>query len=1645
MGEKVLKNKYFKKICASVLIISLIFGLVPNTVGAEESTQNFTKELNDTTPEIITTTDGIQEGLELQEEPKVLGELESEREENVKHFLMSDRTVRAVMYSEPVHYYEDEEWKEIDPTLTLEEANDQDDFIGYINKKGNVTIKIAEKDTEKSLVKIQKDKYKIKFKFMKDQKEGYIEPKIAVVKEEETLNGLTSNSNSRNESSFQVDTVSDSIVYEGITDNETTDIEYKVTSTGLKENIIVRAKQDSYEYIFDIQTDYLELELKDNEIKAFDPQTGKVIYVIPAPFMYDANHKMSTDVIYSLEKNSTGYQLVVTGDKEWINAEDTVFPVTIDPVITTETTKEAISSTFVSSGMPSTNFFDYKMLLVGLETSSYNKTRTLIKIQLPELGQGDIVQSAYLNLLQYDISSFTTSNPDMPINAYEVTSSWNESTVTWNTMPSYDSRKLDYNYISRTDGIETKTFDITKAAKEWYDGDTSNFGIILRADKETGDYAEVAMNARYWSEKYNEETDAYPIIILEYRNSKGMEDYYSYTDLDAGSAGNAYINNYTGNLYFAQAGVVTGGLKMPASVYLTYNTSALNDDSANLKLKSGYGWKLNVQQYVISSSNRGLSSEAQQTYPYVYVDGDGTDHYFMKVVNGTTTTYIDEDGLGLELSKDTSTGYYTIRDKNDTVMTFRDNGNLISVIDSNGNTITVNYDTSGTLIQSVTDGAGKQISINYTNEYLSSIIDPAGRAINYTIDVGGSTETIDDKLTKVTYPDSTLINYTYDEDNTLSNIKSSDGYELDFTYLPKAAGKRISKVTEHAYHTDGTKETGQSIGFDYSKHNTTIIKTSGQDNQYGTADDLNTVYQFDNYGRLISTQANVNGKQLGTSLTKYTSGQADVTGSNIKQLNRVSSSISYGANVNNLLKNHNVESSDIWQLIKTGTANEVAGYTSVEKYIGNQSLKISVTGAASGSNVRYRQMLTNDVVKPGNTYTFSGYIKTTELNPLVKDSFGAALLVYSYFADGSVKAFYSDNISSTNDEEINDGWRRESVTFTVPAGTVETSVNLVLRNANGNAYFDSLQLEEGSTANSYNLLENASFENETNLYGYTSTDLTLGTTVDMPVQDSIDGNWGFRVVGDAQKSKKLSQEVNVSGSEEDTYIVSGWAKAFAVPELIQNDIESKYRKFKISVKVTYSDGTSLWKSTAEFNPSVLDWQYSAVTINLSDNDSATNKTPSKISIYLRYEYQANEVIFDNLSIIKDSVPSYTYDLDGNLISVTDNAKQKSSMTYSNQNLISSTDAKGYDYQYTYDTKHNMTQAKSQRGVTYNYTYHSSGNPTKLVIQNMESSAYDWKIQTDMTYTPDGAYVNTVSDQDGYVTTTSYDADKGLLDSVTDAKGNTIQYTYDNDNDSLTQVSGTVGGQEVANSYEYNKKLLSRITHNGFSYNLLYDVFGNSTNVKVGNVSLITYGYKAGNGDLDIITYGNGDTNTYQYDIYGNVSELAVDGNVRYKWSADNAGNVIKHEDLRNALIYNYEYDTTGRLIRQSVMDTTKSVTSQRNVYLLEYGYDLNNNITKFVTKAGSRTLTNSYEYTKDNLPTKYTMPTGKTVTYSYDSLNRMNQYITSTTAPITVGYTYVLSKRNEVGQNNYRTTKIEAETVGNLGTKYSYDELGNIT
>lgn len=398
----------------------MVFGIAPNQVKAEEKVQ----VSNDVIGKIEQDNSGIQADDEVQVEPTVLYELEAEREENVKHFLMSNHQVQAVMYSEPVHYQKDGEWKDIDNTLSLEEAQSSDDFNGYTNAQGDFSVKIAEDTAQDNLVKIEKDKYKLEFNLAEDKAQG-TDPinesnqaqdadqtqkadqtqnedqtqgvdkeqeidqiqetvdiqdidniKQASIKEKEgsSKEDFPELSDVISDEALNIKTESDSVIYEGITDNNATDLEYQVMSSGLKENIVINSKQDNYIYRFYINTKNLKLKLQDNEINAYDPQTNKDIFHIPAPFMYDANQKMSMDVSYTLEETILGYQLAVEADKDWINGNDISFPVTIDPIITTKQADSTISSTFISSKMATTNFYDYAMLMTGVESSAYYNT-----------------------------------------------------------------------------------------------------------------------------------------------------------------------------------------------------------------------------------------------------------------------------------------------------------------------------------------------------------------------------------------------------------------------------------------------------------------------------------------------------------------------------------------------------------------------------------------------------------------------------------------------------------------------------------------------------------------------------------------------------------------------------------------------------------------------------------------------------------------------------------------------------------------------------------------------------------------------------------------------------------------------------------------------------------------------------------------------------------------------------------------------------------------------------------------------------------------------------------------------------------------------------------------------------------------------
>ena len=1608
------RHNIFSKIIAVILTVTIIIGILPMTVLAqavEDEKEKFEQS-------------GYSSNVsQEEEEPTVIGEdTERRNSENTKYFKMSDGTVKAAMYNDPVLYKDETgKWQEIDNSLDSsdEVSNDEaSDFNGYETKKNKFKVKFAKNANQKKLVSVKMDNYSVSLSLLNKTKKNNSSMKQ---EKKAKIKDLTVASN-----------VSQKVYYENILPD--TNIEYIVNGSGVKENIVVKSVQSSYEYNFEIAVKDVTLSLaEDGCIYAKDTTTGATVFVMPKPFMLDANYEYSDKVSYSLStKNKHKYEITISADSEWLNSSERSFPVTIDPAIQTKKSGSAIDSVYVAKGLPNQNRYSDPMMMVGRESTDADICQGLIKFTLPSINRGDVVIDAQLVTVQSYTDAYSDTTPDTAIEVHAVTSSWNATSVTWNTKPTYESAVADFEILKASEkGVDPKyrQWNVTSIVKRWYENPSfANNGLLLRSSNENkSSYNDSCIYMWVYGEKYPL-SEAYPMLYINFRSNKGLESYWSYTDISAGRAGTASICEFSGNLVFTHNDVTTAGSRAPASISHIFNNYMADENFGDVMPYRGKGWMLSSQKQLLPSSKFGLSTEAQKTYPYVYIDGDGTEHYFQKKSDGTMN---DEDGMDLTLTvpKTTDNAYYKINDEKNNLMYFNVAGGFARSLDSNGNQIANYYAAANNpKIWKVTDGAGHAVILSPTSDgkTIQKITDSAGRVTTYTWND-------DDRLTTITYPDGKKTQFTYDSEGAMTSVTSPDGYTLQFTYTPLSNGKRVSKVVESA---NGTA--GQTISFDYSQYGQTVIRSSGKDGVYGNSDDVYTTVKFDSAGRTVCSEATSNGKSLAASAAEYTASSPNSNASNIKQLNRLSKSMTGGQFVRNFLRDGSADISGTWTKLQwNGTADYDGTTTEADQLYGRYSYYIKSKTFTNGAGARACQALTSGQFKAGTTYTFSAWVKTKNVVPRdASNSFGVQLFTTYWKSDGSAVDTASDVLTGTTDATINNGWQRLSVTFTVPSGATKINCNIMIRDAAGEAWFDGMQLEEGTSASPFNMINNSSFERYTQASSgaYLPQDW-VGYSTD--ASDSVnnahfkDAGHAFRFGGMPTAKKSMIQYLYFKGATaqnlDDTYILSGWVYANPVGG------DNEDNKISLSVKIYYNDGTT-YQKWFDYNRSILGWQYIMGAFTLRDgNKPDVTKTATSMSIYIVNFSQSNNSWFDNIQLVRDEAPSYTYNSEGKLVSVAANAKQKGTMEYSNGNLTKSIDAKGFAYNYEHDSRHNMTSATSQGGTKYLYTYDSMGNPTSLKVKASDTLFID----TGATYTTNGAYVSQTSDQDGYTESYSYNDTKGTLTTYTDKKGNVTNYTYDANTDAVTSVSQTLSnGQTVSNSYTYDNYRLKTISHNGFNYSFNYDNFGNVTQTKVGSQVLSTNTYGENNGDLKRIEYGNGNYVDYTYDDYGNISAISQNGSPNFTWKYDSTGTLYSHEDLVNNQRFVYTYDSTGRLVRQQVLNNSK-----KNIYSSQYGYDLNNNVSRFTSSAGGVSVTENFEYGKDNLASKYTYPSGKTATYTYDGILRRNKTVINTTTPIEQTYKYMASARG----GNAQTTKVEEEILGGNSYKYTYDANGNIT
>ena len=1607
-------NKKLKKLVSgtSVTLCALIAFSLPTQVFAQNLPIN--TEVKTQTPNEEQSSDEYKTG-------NILSEIKDERDEYSKQFRLDDGTTMAVSYQEPIHYKNAAgEWVDYDNSLkneTVNSASPDEVTEEYTNKKSNFKVNYSKKSKENSMVKIKGDNQKISWGYKDTNK-----VKSTIVNNDEKLTG--------NDKFTTLKNLTSEITYENIYDD--VDVQYFTTTTGVKENIILKNKNARSDFYIQYKFNNLTAKSVDDKTVELLNSKGDAVYKIEAPFMFDNDGNKSTDLTLSItEQKKNKLTLKVSADKKFLS--DCSYPVTIDPQFTTSQNWQKSQCTYVDSSKPST-CFGYGSTsgytgTVNVGTWGNGMYRTYFKMNsLPTLNKGDMVVEAHLNLHLINNDFYQ----DMNIGAYSPNGSWSQDKLTWKNQPSYNSNVVDYETFTKNESETWHSWNVTSCVKRWYNGEANN-GIMLKSLDESNEM----QCAEFYSSNYPSTSTPRPLFTIVYRNNKGLEDYWTYSSFSVGSAGTAYVNDYSGNLTFVTSDASTASGYAPASVQHVYMAG---DKYSKTTPYVGRGWRLNIQQTLLPSSEYGLTGTSKDNYPYVYTDEDGTEHYFYKKTENGKTKYLDEDGLKLELTTSGSgSSKYAIKDEKDNYIYFNTKGLLTSTKDSNGNKTTINYASDGTTINSVTDGSNKKILLQQTagsdTKYIRYTVDPAGRKTEFRDSSG--------LLYQINKPDGSQIKLTYDNDKALKSITDIDGYKVVFEYTSTASGKKVSAIQE--YGKDGTA--GQKITFDRTKYNTTVKKTYGADGIANTDDDLTSTYQFDEFGRTISIKSETKTRDLGASVYTYTDGVKNSAADNIKMLNKVNSNYSTGSNSVNLISNSNMETDSSWIKSAWGGSNTFnEEYSTSQHYFGTKSLAISVSKYEGTSRGRVYQDISNKVLEPGKTYTLSGYIKTVGVVNGSSDNAGAFICAESHNSDGTFTPSYSDFVVGNTDSAVDNGWQKVSTTFKVPENSSKTRINLALKQSTGTVYFDGIQLESYTVANNYNMLENSGFEKyssnglPTSWYdGYS----TLNNAIDCKSEAHQQGKYSFRIKGEAGKVKSICQNVNITGKEEDTYIVSGWAYANAVPKN-----EDDTRKFKISVKITYSDKSTKYKTPAPFNYSISGWQYTSAAFNLSDGTNKV-KTPKTITIYLSYQNQENYAYFDNICLVKDNAMSYTYDKDGKVISVVDNSKKQSTMEYKNSDLTKNIDAKGYAYEYTYDDNHNVTKIESQTHMNYNYTYSTKGLATSLEVKCGPKVTDVGILKSEVTYDSNGL-LSSATDQDGNKVEYKYDGNKGTLTQTTDkldSKNPVVtDYTYDSNTDQIKSVkqSDSNGNEySIAYSYSSKSKLLEKISRDGTDYSIKYDEFGNKIDSKVGSQSLASYSYGANNGPILSSTYGTGQNVSYAYDEFGNVETRKYNGKTAFNWYSDRGGNIIRENDYLNKCLTDFTYDTTGRLVRQTVADSSVTGSSNKLLFGFEYSYDLNNNITQLVTKTTDKTVKNKFTFGKDNLPATFTLSTGKKVDYTYDGLNRLTKtsLTTSTNTPIDTTYTYFASKRG----SGYTTTKLKSETINGEKYEYKYDARSNIT
>ncbi|MBC5648978.1 RHS repeat-associated core domain-containing protein [Christensenella tenuis] len=319
----------------------------------------------------------------------------------------------------------------------------------------------------------------------------------------------------------------DAIIYKDpFGQDQAVDVRIKPLTAGVKEDIILYGKPSvtKFQYLLNLKG-LTPVLWETGAIRLFDKQEyaaylkngseGEIQHkmIIPKPNMVDSSGTedyYSEDVWQSIERigESDEYILTIEADSAYFENENLIYPVMIDPQVTsTYTGSTAFADTFVTQKYPGNNYHTDPDLKIG-NSATFYVSRGLMSVwtqyvQRFKGNNADLFLKAELKLYE----SYGGSD-QVPYEILALSPAWDLGTVTWNNHPtSVYGTPIYFNARAS----QTNTVDISEIYAQWISGNPSN-GFLIKQRNESQNY--------YKRFTASEGTTGHkPILVLTYINS----------------------------------------------------------------------------------------------------------------------------------------------------------------------------------------------------------------------------------------------------------------------------------------------------------------------------------------------------------------------------------------------------------------------------------------------------------------------------------------------------------------------------------------------------------------------------------------------------------------------------------------------------------------------------------------------------------------------------------------------------------------------------------------------------------------------------------------------------------------------------------------------------------------------------------------------------------------------------------------------------------------------------------------------------------------------------------------------------------------------------------------------------------------------